>query len=117
MKFLLDENFPLRLRENLRSRGIDCEHIIASGQRGMSDPEIIERLRTEEDLVLLTQDADFEDLQLRGVRVIISRVPQALPIGRRLELWNLALKRFIEEAPQGECFEILPFGELRPLPQ
>lgn len=116
MRFLLDENFPLSLYERLRSRGIDCEHLIASGERGMPDSQIRQRLAAEDDLVLLTQDTEFETLPPGGGRAIISRVPQGLPIERRLELWMDALEQFVESAPEGQVFEILPSAELRSLP-
>lgn len=89
--------------------------MIVIGQRGAPDSTIVERLRAEDDLVLLTQDADFESLSLDGGRVIISRVPQAMPIERRVAVWSAALERFMEQPPGGERFEIVPSGELKPL--
>src|SRR5438034_7797097 len=44
VKFLLDENFPLRLYRRLKSSGYDVEHIIVLGRRGLTDPAITERL-------------------------------------------------------------------------
>ena len=61
MKFLLDENFPLPLYHHLRSAGIDAEHIIMLGKRGLPDSEIRKRL-VKEDIVFLTQDTEFEAL-------------------------------------------------------
>ena len=79
MKILLDENFPLQLYERLRAAGYDAEHIIVLGQRGLPDSEIRRRVATEE-VLLLTQDAEFEGIpgNYRGT-IIISRVRQSLP--------------------------------------
>lgn len=53
VKVLLDENFPLPLLDALRRIGIDADHIITLGLRGVSDTEIVKRL-DEEAIVLLT---------------------------------------------------------------
>lgn len=91
MKVLLDENFPLQLYRALKEAGFQAEHIITSGRRGMSDAEIIERLASNEDLLFLTQDLEFESLRMfRGGKVIVSRVRQQLPIARRVEIWSQA---------------------------
>lgn len=116
MRVLLDENFPLRLRHRLQAEGIDCEHLIALGLRGITDGQIVQRL-TEGDVVLLTQDREFEELPIPAGKVIISRVPQSLPIERRVELWLGALRRFLETQPEGVRFEISEEGELEPLPE
>lgn len=82
----------------------------------MPDSQIRERLASEDDLVLLTQDAEFEELPASGGQVIISRVPQGLPIERRVEVWMDALDEFVRSEPEGRVFEILPSGELQVLP-
>lgn len=88
MKFFLDENFSLRLHHRLQAEGIDSEHLITVGQRGIPDAEVVEHL-AEGDVVLLTQDREFEYLPLRGGKVIISRVSQSLPIERHRDLaWS-----------------------------
>lgn len=47
--------------------------------------------------------------------MIVSRVPQQLPIEDRLDLWTKALDSFMSEPREGERFEILPSGDLGPL--
>lgn len=116
MRFLLDENFPLRLHHRLEAEGIECEHLIALGQRGITDAQIVQRLAVR-DVVLLTQDREFEYLPIRGGKVIISRVPQSLPIDRRVDLWLAALQRYVETRPEGFRFEISEEGELKGLPE
>ena len=112
MTVLLDENFPLALYRRLREAGKEVEHIIPLGQRGLADAVLRKRLATEE-LVFLTQDAEFEDIpaDFRS-RVIISRLPQRLPIRERVEIWFAALERFQERNPQERLFDLLPSGEI-----
>ena len=116
MRFLLDENFPLGLLRELKARGVECDHIIPLGLRGSSDSELIRRIESDPQLVLLTQDADFEDIRLTGGRVVISRVLQGLPIRSRVELWVTALQGLIvDPSPEASILEITPTGELRAL--
>jgi hypothetical protein len=86
VKFLLDENFPLRLYHRLKSSGYDVEHIIVLGRRGLLDSAITERL-AREDLVFLTCDLEFMSppVGLRSI-IIVSRVSQSLPIARRVRI-------------------------------
>lgn len=116
MKLLLDENFPLQLYHRLRHAGQEVEHLVVSGERGLPDAAIRERLRLEEDLVFLTQDTEFEHLAeaTRGV-VIISRIPQSLPIQERVELWLQALVPFLEDPAPGSLFDLLPTGHITPI--
>ena len=112
MKLLLDENFPLPLYHRLRAAGHDVEHIIPLGQRGLSDMAI-RRCLAAEDLVFLTQDTEFEDLAIdyRAI-VVISRVPQGLPIRQRVDIWVGALERFLAQRPAGKLFDLLENGEV-----
>lgn len=116
MRLLLDENFPLSLFRRLRAEGIDCDHIIPMGLRGITDARIVELLETgDEEVVLLTQDTEFERMPLRQGRVLISRVPQNLQIERRVEVWLAAIKEFVETRPAGSRFEILAYGRIEHL--
>ena len=116
MRFLLDENFPLRLLRELNARGIDGEHVISLGLRGVSDSELVAHLETDPELVLLAQDADFEDVQLTQGRVVISRVLQGLPIQTRVELWVRALQALVaDHLPRASIVEITATGDLRVL--
>jgi len=113
VRVLLDENFPLQLHRRLIDAGHSAEHIIVLGRRGAPDAEIRRRLATEDDLVLLTQDTDFEQLaaDARGA-TIISRVPQGLPLEVRTNLWFTAIERFLADPPPGRLFELLASGEI-----
>ena len=139
MKILLDENFPLQLYDRLRLGAYDVEHIIVLGQRGLLgakgnvqtntlsfarafvrgevpertlDSAIRKRVASEE-LLLLTQDAEFEDIpgNYRGT-IIISRVRQSLPIKDRTAIWFGAIERFIAQRPAGKLFDLLETGEI-----
>ena len=114
MKFLLDENFPLRFQRRLLAEGIDADHIILLGLRGVSDVSIRRELLVQ-GTVLLTQDAEFLDVALApNQAVIVSRVPQALPIRTRIDLWCAALRDYVLRAPVEQLFELLPDGSLVP---
>lgn len=112
MKILLDENFPLQLYRRLSLSGFEVEHIIVLGQRGLPDSYIRERIQ-EEDLVFLTQDAEFEKIpgNPRGA-ILISRIRQSLPIQKRTEIWFAAIKRFMSQKPAGTLFALLETGEV-----
>jgi predicted nuclease of predicted toxin-antitoxin system len=88
VKVLLDENFPLQLYRHLLVAGHDVEHIIVAGQRGLPDSAIRTRLQTETALVFLTHDTEFEDAAVTvGSAVIISKVPQRIPVADRVSRW------------------------------
>ena len=112
MRLLLDENFPLALYRRLRDSGHDVEHVIAIGQRGIGDDAPRSRLAREA-LVFLTHDEEFADIppDFRS-QVIVSRLPQRMPIAERVEIWVATLQRFAERRPQERLFEISPAGEL-----
>ncbi len=115
MKVLLDENFPIQLYRRLLEAGYDAEHIIALGLRGVPDSYIRQRLATEDDLVFITRNSEFEQLPA-GIRarVIISQVPQSLPIEGRVRLWLGALEGFLSRPPEGWLFHLLESGEVVP---
>ena len=114
MKILLDENFPLPLYHRLRAAGYDAEHIIVLGLRGVEDSEIRKRLAREE-MILLTQDTEFEDVpaDCRG-KVIISRVRQNLPIQQRVDIWFKALREFMTRQRPEKLFNLLENGKIVP---
>jgi hypothetical protein len=112
LRLLLDENIPVQLFRRLEEAGHDVEHIIMSGRRGMADSLIRARLTVEDDLVLLTQDTEFLDLPPVVGAVIVSRIPQGLPIGRRVSVWFSALDAFGRNTPTGSVFELLQSGEI-----
>lgn len=112
MRLLLDENFPLALYRRLRDAGQDVEHVIAIGQQGIGDDVLRSRLAREA-VVFLTHDDEFADIppDFRS-QVIVSRLPQRMPIAERVEIWVAALQRFAERRPQERLFEISPASEL-----
>ena len=112
MRLLLDENFPLALYRRLRDAGQDVEHVITLGQRGIGDDALRSRLAREA-LVFLTHDDEFADIPPDfPSQVIVSRLPQRMPIAERVEIWVATLQRFAERRPQERLFEISPAGEL-----
>ena len=113
MRFLLDENFPLALERRLAEAGVDVEHVITAGRRGMPDAEIRRRLAADPNLVLLTQDAEFlEDPGDARGKIIVSHVPQRLPLERRLEVWTGALREFLAKPRPERLFEVFENGEI-----
>ena len=114
MKFLLDENFPLPLYHRLRTAGYDAEHIIVLGLRGIKDSELRTRLAREE-IILLTQDTEFEDVapDCRG-KIIISRVRQNLPIQRKVDIWSKALQGFMTRQRPEKLFDLLENEQIIP---
>ncbi len=112
MRILLDENFPLPLHAALTDLGYDVEHIILLGQRGVADSVIRQRL-LDEPRVFLTNDTEFlEQATLGAARVIVSRVPQSLPIAERVAIWVRGIRSFMEAPPAGAIFELLETGEI-----
>ena len=114
MKILLDENFPLPLYRRLKAAGHDVEHLIVLGQCGLPDSAIRHHLQAE-DVLFLTQDVEFADyLKEYRASIIISRVPQGLPISRRVEIWLGAIEKFLARRPAGKLFDLLETGQLIP---
>lgn len=108
MKVLLDENFPLQFYRRLLAAGHDVEHIIMSGQRGLPDSAIRSRLQSETDLVFVTHDTEFEDaLVAEGSAVIISKVPQRIPVVERVSRWS--------HARAGVAYSRLSGDRMRPM--
>ena len=113
MRILLDENFPIQLYRRLQESGHAAEHIIALGLRGISDEQIRRRLAVEADLLFLTQDTEFADLPSEtAATIMISRVPQSIPIAQRVEVWLHAITAFLEHPSPGTLFELLPDGRV-----
>lgn len=114
MKILLDESFPLPLYYRLKRAGYDVEHVIELGLRGIKDSEIRKRL-TQEQIILLTQDTEFEEVAPDCLgKVIISRVRQNLPIQRRVEIWFSALQEFVIRQRPEKLFDLLENGQIVP---
>jgi hypothetical protein len=85
----------------------------SAGPTGFFDPPAPGKI---EDLVFLTQDAEFEDApEHYRATVIISRVRQALPIRERVAIWLRALDTYRTVRPAGKLFELLETGDIAPL--
>lgn len=114
MKILLDENFPLPLYHKLQALGIDVEHIIVLGQRGLDDSSIRKRL-TLEKLLFLSHDTEFLDSAANfQSTVLISRVRQSRFINERVKIWTDAIQIFLAKPIRGNLFELLDTGEIIP---
>ena len=112
MRILLDENFPLALLWKLQEEGHQVDHIILLGLRGAPDRVIIDRLNSE-DLLLLTHDQEFLDRVLTRSRVIMSRVSQSQPIAARVEIWLKAIREYFSRDWSETQFEVFDDGKLR----
>ena len=100
MRVLLDENFPLGLLRALRADGIEADHVITLGWRGVSDREL--RSRSAGDVLLLTQDTDFlmADLEPFSI-VVVSRVRQTRRVSERIDICGRAV-RALPKTPRAE---------------
>jgi hypothetical protein len=89
VKFLLDENFPLPLHRKLLQEGFDAEHV--------------------------TNDTQFEDAAGKCLaQIIISRLPQRLPIAQRVDICLKALGDFREKKPAQKLFDLMADGRIVP---
>ncbi len=113
MRILLDENFPLALLWKLQEEGHQVDHIILLGLRGAPDSAIVDRLNSEDHL-LLTHDQEFLGRRLIRSRVIVSRVTQSQPIAARLEIWLKAIREYFSRNWRQKQFEVFDDGKLRP---
>lgn len=64
MKFIADENIPLRVVEKLRKDGINIESVIRI-KPGMMDREIVELSRNKK-AIIITFDKDFGELTFKN---------------------------------------------------
>jgi uncharacterized protein DUF5615 len=113
VRFLLDENFPLGLIRALQADGLQADHIITLGLRGISDKQIRELLKDAQ-LVFFTQDDDFLFGEVVMAVVVLSRVRQSRPLKERIEVWRGA-SRHLTQAPTAErSFELTNEGVLVP---
>ena len=112
MRILLDENFPLALLCSLQEEGYEVDHIIVLGLRGAPDREIVDRLNSE-DLLLLTHDHEFLDLSLSRSCVIVSRVTQSQAITVPVEIWLKAIREYFACDWRQTLFEVFDDARLR----
>ena len=85
---------------------------ILLGKRGIPDSELRRRLAAEP-VLFLTNDTEFEDIpaDFRS-QVIISRLPQRLPIAERVDIWFNALQTFLKRPWSYRLFDLLPDGRI-----
>lgn len=58
MKFLVDNQLPAALAEHLRTRGVDCQHVLHIGLAEATDVQIC-RYAMEQERVIISKDEDF----------------------------------------------------------
>jgi|Deesub1362B_J571_1020462.scaffolds.fasta_scaffold00176_49 predicted nuclease of predicted toxin-antitoxin system len=68
MRFLANENIPLKVINELKDNGYDILRVDEL-KRGMSDVEVLE-LATKEERVLITFDKDFGEIAVKTKRAI-----------------------------------------------
>jgi predicted nuclease of predicted toxin-antitoxin system len=80
MKFLLDDNVPLSVKEWLKAKGIDAVRASDVGLKGAEDDRIFE-YALENAYRIITLDLDFGYLFLRYQKgtVIVLRPAKAIP--------------------------------------
>ena len=113
MRILLDENFPLALLWKLQEEGHQVDHIILLGLRGAPDRAIVDRLNSE-DFLLLAHDQEFLGRRLTRSHVIVSGVTQSQPIAARLEIWLRAIREHCSRTWRQRQYEVFDDGKLRP---
>ena len=103
MKFLLDENVDLPLRDHLREQGYDATAIAADYARSIKDHEVLAITRAE-GRILITNDKDF------GVLIFQQQLPHAGVIFFRLRDEDIPTKIARLEAVLAEHAEALAAG-------
>ncbi len=80
MRFLLDDNVPLSVKEWFKERGIDAVKAFEVGLKG-ADDETIYRYAVENNFKVITLDLDFGYLFLKFQKgtVIVLRPRRAVP--------------------------------------
>jgi predicted nuclease of predicted toxin-antitoxin system len=73
VRFLVDENLPVRFADLLRTAGHDAKHIAEYGLEGAPDDEVMARARRDQ-RVVITYDADFATMLVLGGEALPSIV-------------------------------------------
>jgi len=58
VKFIVDNQLPVALAENLRDRGLDCQHVLEAGLGDAAD-SVICRHAELQDRIIISKDEDF----------------------------------------------------------
>lgn len=115
MKALLDENIPVGLASRLSALGWEVDHPVLSNRRGLPDAAFFERIHSEEDLIFLTHDSDFDSVAASAAgQVVISHVNQSRPLSERIDIWAAALEALRRESLPERLFDLLDDGTLVP---
>jgi len=64
VNFIVDSQLPLALAQHLRTRGLDCQHVLDIGLAEASDAEIC-RYAESQGRVIISKDEDFLHLASR----------------------------------------------------
>lgn len=86
--FLIDENLPHTLATRLIEAGYVADHILGLGLRGSTDQEVF-RFAQQRGSVIVTSDVGFGDIRQYPPPhggLIVARLPDTLPIARRVEI-------------------------------
>ena len=91
MKFLLDDNIPLNVKEWFKKKGINAVKAIEVGLKG-ADDETIYKFSVENDFKIVSLDLDFGYLFLKFQKgtIIVLRPHRAVPS----EIVNLLERTF-----------------------
>ncbi|RLG38272.1 MAG: hypothetical protein DRN91_03100 [Candidatus Alkanophagales archaeon] len=77
MKFVADENIPLKVVDRLKRAGVEIKSVTEL-QRGLKDEEVV-KISASENAVIITFDKDFGEIIFRKLMkpfgVIILRIP------------------------------------------
>lgn len=91
MRFLVDENLSRQLPDLLHAHRHEAEHVAEIGLESAPDPEILDRAR-EDECVLISADTDFGTLLAESK----SRLPSIILIRRTSNRRGLHLVSMIE---------------------
>jgi predicted nuclease of predicted toxin-antitoxin system len=99
MKFKIDENLPLGVKEEIRQAGYECFSVYEQNLNGKPDTEVLNKVR-EENLILITLDFDFADIRFNPPQEssgCIVLKPKSQSIGSILYLMEKVLEELEKE--------------------
>jgi len=98
-RFLVDENLPRYLAERLRAETYPAEHVVEIGLRGHMDADVYAYAQQGQ-RTIVTTDVGFGSLlhyPPPHAGIIVVRLPDDLPILRRIEIIVAALKQLPQQ--------------------
>ncbi|MFB0561075.1 MAG: DUF5615 family PIN-like protein [Candidatus Lokiarchaeia archaeon] len=90
MKFIANENIPLKTIESLRNSGVNVLSIKNYGF-GLKDEEVI-KIAVKEHRILITLDKDFGELVFRKEKNFFLRIFWKVPLSY---FWRVANKQYV----------------------